>query len=150
MSVQGMRHLRQEFQQSAHLVVHCVTFSPSECVVEVKMNSCKVFYHITMILPYSLALQPFESLGLLNYNAPSSLSTPSCNILCLSSPMILFSIFHPSHCKFSLSSSSLPFTLKYFLKYPYMILPYQMSYPFQFPIFMSTAMSKSLFSSCSY
>jgi hypothetical protein len=53
----------------------------------------------------------------------------------------------PSQFRSSYSSSSLWFTLKYFLNYPSMIHSYYISYQFQSSLLMSASMSKSLYSS---
>jgi len=80
--------------------------------------------------------RPFNSLSLLNYRClffPIECRLlPSLNIRL---PYILFYIFQPSHSRSCHSSTSLRFTLKYFLKCPSPIHSYYMSNPLQSLLF---------------
>jgi len=82
---------------------------------------------------YSLAVQPSESLGLLNYRRlifpVDCLLSPSLN---LHLPQILLYSFQPSHSRSSPSSTYFQFTLKYFLNctFPDLFLLYVQSFLF--------------------
>ena len=89
------------------------------------------FYLTKFHESYNKALRPSDSLDI-NYGSPffpiDCLLIPSLNLLL---SQILFHIFQPSPSWSSPSSTSLRFTLTYFLNSPYLIHSYYMPNPFQ-------------------
>jgi len=81
---------------------------------------------------YFLALWPTERLGFCNYGCPffhfDCLLSPSFR---LHLPYMLLQIFKPSQSRSSPFSTSLRFSLRYFLNCPSLIRSYNMSSPFQ-------------------
>ena len=81
---------------------------------------------------YSLVLQPSDSLGFLYYGCQffpiECFLSPSLKLYLA---QILLHIFLPSQTRSSPSSTSILFTLKYFLNCPFLIHSYYTSNPFQ-------------------
>ena len=118
-----------------HQVIRpCKTWIKKESLKPQKIGHHDRFF---MVYPnlfiYSFALWPSKSLGLLNNGSPffpiGCLLSPSLN---LHLPQILLQKFQPSRSRSNPSSSSLRFTLRFFINCPSLTGSYYMSGPFQY------------------